>query len=272
MIPLLFVENVRCSLGGREVLRGLTFTLREGERLAVVGPNGAGKTTLLRILAGTLSPSFGRVTLEGRELLALPPKDRARKIAVLPAETATPFAFTVREFVSIGRTPHLGWFGGEREEDDRAVARALEATGTAGLREREVTTLSSGERQRVFLAQALAQAPSLLLLDEPTAHLDLAHEIEIFDRLVGENRDGLTWIAVLHDLNLASEYAERILLLREGRILGDGPPEEVLREETLRAVFGEGLLVDRNPSTGAPNVRIAPRRRPVAQAPPGDYT
>ncbi|HET6203855.1 MAG TPA: ABC transporter ATP-binding protein [Planctomycetota bacterium] len=264
MNGLLEARGVRVRCNGSEILRGVTLQVRRGERLAIVGPNGSGKTTLLRALAGVMHPNRGRILFEGRDLAAIPPRLLARRLALLPAETDTPFAFRVREFVAIGRLPHRRWFEREREEDDRVVDRSLEATGTASLADREVTSLSSGERQRVFLAQALAQEPTLLLLDEPTAHLDLAHEVEIFDRLLAENRFGLSFVAVLHDLNLAAEYAERILILNRGRIVAAGSPAAVLREEILEPVFGARLRVARDPSSGTPNVRIAPRSGAVA--------
>ncbi|MGH7151074.1 MAG: ABC transporter ATP-binding protein [Planctomycetota bacterium] len=259
MTAVLEARSVFAGYDGVEVLRGVTLEVRRGERLAIVGPNGSGKTTLLRALAGVLRLRGGRILFEGHDLPAMSPRWLARRLALLPAETDSPFAFRVREFVAIGRIPHRRWFDREGKEDARAVEHALRATRTLGFADRDITTLSSGERQRVFLAQALAQEPELLLLDEPSAHLDISHEVEIFEGLLAANRAGLAWVAVLHNLNLAAEFAERILLLHRGRIVAAGSPDAVLREEVLEPVFGPALRVDRNPSSGAPNVRIAPR-------------
>jgi iron complex transport system ATP-binding protein len=239
------VEDLACAYDGREALRDVDCSLEAGERVAVLGPNGSGKTTLLRALCGTLRPRRGSVRFEGKPLRSIGTRELARALAVVPAETAVPFAYTVQEFVSIGRMPHLGWFGRASPRDRRSVERALEVTDTVSLAEREVRSLSSGERARVVLAQALAQGPRLLLLDEPTNGLHRA--------------EGLTWLAVLHDPNLAAEYASRLLVLREGSLVEDGPPEKALRGDLVREVFGEALVVDRNPATGAPNVRFAPR-------------
>jgi iron complex transport system ATP-binding protein len=249
--------DVACGYGGDDILRGVSLGVRPGELLAVAGPNGSGKSTLIRLLSRVLAPRSGKVTLEGRDLYEMPARDCAKALAVLPQESAVEFEFTCREIVELGRAPHLGRFQSEREEDRAAVRAALERTGTWELRDRSILELSGGERQRVFLARAFAQEPRALLLDEPTAHLDLAYQVEIL-RLARRQavHAGVAVIAVLHDLNLAAAFANRMAILFQGRVAASGTPEQVLREETLREIYGADVAVRPHPETGRPFVYV----------------
>jgi iron complex transport system ATP-binding protein len=233
----------------RAVLRGLDLVVGAGELVALLGPNGSGKTTLLRAIAGTLHPDAGRVALFGRDLAAWTRMSLARRVAVLPQSLALPDGFRVAELVEMGRAPHATrWFGAS-PEDAEAVERALADAEALGLAERHADELSGGERQRVLIAMALAQQPELLLLDEPTLHLDIAHQASLLATVARlRARRGLTVIAVLHDLNLAAAHAPRVVVLDAGRIAADGPPASVLRPDLVRATFGvavdEALTAD----------------------------
>jgi len=235
---------VRAGYRGSEVLRGIDVAVRSGEVVAIVGPNGAGKSTLLRVLAGLLPPRAGSVTLDGRAVASLDRAQLARRIAVVPQVFDTLFPFTVREIVALGRTPWLGPFGTLGRDDTRAVTRALDDVDASALADRRIDRVSGGERQRAVLAMALAQEADVLLLDEPTVHLDPAHQRALLDVIVRLARDrGLIVLAVLHDLNLASAMATRFLVLRDGAIAFDGAPGEALTRPLLRDVFGPGLDV-----------------------------
>lgn len=249
--------DVACGYGGDDILRGVSLGVRPGELLAVAGPNGSGKSTLIRLLSRVLAPRSGKVTLEGRDLYEMPARDCAKALAVLPQESAVEFEFTCREIVELGRAPHLGRFQSEREPDRAAVRAAMERTGTWELRERSILELSGGERQRVFLARAFAQEPRALLLDEPTAHLDLAYQVEILRlaRRQAAERE-VAVIAVLHDLNLAAAFADRMALLFRGRVAAVGTPAEVLREPALREIYGADVTVRPHPDTGRPFVYV----------------
>ena len=235
--PILSCSGLSVALGGRTILHGLDVDVREGEWLGVVGPNGAGKSTWLRALAGLL-PHSGSVQLRGREVRDWPGRARAREVALVRQQTDLPFAFSVREIVALGRAPHLGWLSPLSREDRRSVNGALDALKLNDLAERPVTALSGGEQQRVLLAQSLAQQAPLLLLDEPTAHLDVRHRLDLLDhvrQLVGA---GHTVIAAMHDLEWAARYSDRILMLHEGRVAALGTPREVLTPAGLAEVFG----------------------------------
>lgn len=259
-VSYLSVQSVTCGYGGRPVLQEISFHVRRGEFLAVVGPNGSGKSTLVRALCGALRPHSGQVMLDGREVHRMGARERARHLAVVAQETAVEFDFAVREVVALGRIPHLLPLRGETAHDRAAVERALAMTNTAHLADRLITRLSGGERQRVMVARALAQEPSLLILDEPTAHLDIAHQVELLDLTRRLNRrDGLTVVTVLHDLNLAAQYADRLLMLKEGRRYAEGAPADVLTEANLLAVYGSRVKVIRHPVEGTPHVVLLSR-------------
>lgn len=265
---MLRVESVTAGYGGAPVLKGLDLRVDRGEFLAVVGPNGSGKSTLVRAATGALVPTEGRILLEGRDLRGLRPREVARVLAVVAQDTAVGFDFTVEEVVALGRTPHLAPLRGETPLDRAAVQEAMRQTGTAPLADRLITALSGGERQRVMVARALAQEPRLLILDEPTAHLDIAHQVEILDLVRRLNRtEGLTVMAILHDLNLAALYADRLVMLKDGRCWADGPPAEVLTEANILAVYGSRVKIVRHPATGQPQVMLLPREAAVPARP-----
>jgi len=253
------IEALHFSYGPRPVLQGLELELAAGERVALLGRNGAGKSTLLSLIAGVRRPAGGRLLLDGRDLLSLAPRERARQVALVPQSPTVPFAFTVREWVSLGRTPYLASFAAESAADSRAVEDALAEVGVAELAGRLVGEISGGERQRAALAQAFAQEPRLLLLDEATAHLDLRHQMALLERVSHRSRtQGLTVLAALHDVNLAALWFERLVLLHEGRVLADGRPEEVLRPELLLTAFGCRVSVVAHPAHGGPLVALLP--------------
>jgi iron complex transport system ATP-binding protein len=251
------VDGIACAYDGTDVLSDVTLRLSPGDFVAVAGPNGSGKSTLIRALSRVLRPRLGSALLDGTDLYALPARRSAQAIAVLPQETALEFEFTCEEIVFMGRAPHLGRFETESERDRAVVREAMERTATWELRGRPILDLSGGERQRVLLARAFAQEPKVLLLDEPTAHLDLAFQVQIL-RLVRGLRDEkkTAVLASLHDLNLAAAYADRIVLLSKGRIAAAGTPAEVLTEPVLRPVFGPEVTVRVHPDTGAPLVLV----------------
>ncbi|HWI52938.1 MAG TPA: heme ABC transporter ATP-binding protein [Symbiobacteriaceae bacterium] len=260
----LSAQSVTCGYGARPVLREFSLNVGAGEFLAVVGPNGCGKSTLVKAISRALRPSAGRVLLEDRDIWALKPRDLARQMAVVAQETGIEFEFTVEEVVAMGRLPHAARFRRETEADERAVRAALEATSTLHLKDRLVTGLSGGERQRVMVARALAQEPRLLILDEPTAHLDIAHQVELLDLTRRLNRErGLTVIAVLHDLNLAAQYAGRLLMIKDGRRYAEGAPAEVVTEANVAAVYGSRVRVTAHPEEGSPHVILLSGERRV---------
>ncbi len=237
------LDDVTVSLGGREVVRDVSAVVARGEWVALIGPNGAGKTTLLRAVAGLL-PHEGRVSLLGRPETGLDRRELARILAVVPQTPETPPWLTVAEYVLMGRTPHLGRLAREGEADRDAAARALDRLELEALADRTLGTLSGGERQRVVVARALAQEASIVLLDEPTAALDIGHQqqaLELLDGLRGP--DGLTLVAAMHDLTLAAQYADRVLLLSEGRIVADGAPADVLTEAALAEHYGATVRI-----------------------------
>jgi iron complex transport system ATP-binding protein len=254
---ILEVEGVSCAYEGPEVLSGVTLGVLPGDFVAVAGPNGSGKSTLIRTMSRVLRPTLGRALLEGRDLYAIAARQSAQSIGVVPQESLIDFDFTAEEIVLMGRAPHLGRFDAERESDRAAVHEAMTRTGTWELRHRSIRELSGGERQRVLLARAFAQEPRVLLLDEPTAHLDIAYQVQVF-RIVRELRSEkkTAVLATLHDLNLAAAYADRIVLLSRGRVAAAGVPREVLQEGILREVFGADLTVRVHPDTGSPLVLV----------------
>jgi iron complex transport system ATP-binding protein len=254
---VLELDDVRFGYEARRVIDGVTVTVERGEVLAVVGPNSAGKTTLVRLISKVLVPSRGAVRLDGVDVGRLGRVDVARTIAVVPQEVALAFPFTVLEFVLSGRYPHAttGFFDGP--DGLRLAREALDTVGVADLGERLVTALSGGERQLVLVARALAQRPRLLVMDEANAHLDLRHQVNLA-RLIRRlpRQEGTAIVFVSHDLNLASQLADRILVLADGRVAGLGTPDAVLEADRLEAVYGCPVRVVRDTATGRPRVEI----------------
>ena len=223
----------------RLALDGVDLAIEAGERVALIGGNGAGKSTLLRVVAGTLAPSAGHVELLDQPLAALSRMAIARRLGVVPQAAALPFATRVEEVVGLGRIPHEDPFRGPRPADHAAIRSAIDRVGIGDLVGRDARELSLGERQLVLIAMAIAQDTPILLLDEPTVHLDLRHQVAAMELLVGLNeRDGMTVVAVLHDLGMAAHFFGRLVLLERGRIIADGSPAEVLTPQRIRAVFG----------------------------------
>jgi iron complex transport system ATP-binding protein len=247
---MLSVQNITIKYGPCDVLRDISFDLKTGEIIAVLGANGAGKTTLIRALNGTLPVSTGEIMLNNKALANFSRREIAQSIAVVAQENETKFPVTVLQFVLSGRFARGSAFGWETENDLEIAETALRMCDLANYDGRLMNELSGGERQRVVLARALATEAKILLLDEPTANLDLAHQALMF-QLVRERcrQDASSAIVITHDLNLASEFADRIMLLKNGRIFAIGTPTEVLREENLREVFDVRVLLDENPAS-----------------------
>ena len=246
--------EMRYTPNGKLILRGISLDVSPGQCVGILGPNGAGKSTLLRIIAAVLPASAGTVFLDGRALGQWSARERAQRLAFVPQRTGIPFPFRAREVVLMGRTPYLRRWQKEGLEDFRIVDEAMALTDTVPLAGRDVTTLSGGEMQRVALARALAQKPSFLLLDEPTASLDLRHQLEILDVLTELVHSGVTVLAVLHDLNLAATYCATVILLKDGEVYAAGPPAAVLTPQTLRAVFAVEVFLGTHPVTGGPYI------------------
>ena len=261
MTPALDVHDLSFGYGRQPVLRQVSFKIGQGGFFVIIGPNGSGKTTLLRIMAGLQGGFSGSVRVQGEAVQGIPPRRLARIIGHVPQQRTEPCPFSVREMVLLGRAPHLGVFGLERASDRETAEQAMRFTQVAHLAERSMDELSGGEAQRVVIARALCQEPSIMLLDEPTAALDLAHQVRIMDLMERLCRDkGMTVVMVSHDLNLAAMYGRHLLLLKEGRVLRQGPPKGVLTFETLEEAYGCVLLSEQSPLGDYPRVTPVPGR------------
>jgi len=245
---------IHFSYNKTKVIENVSMSLSQGEFLGIIGPNGAGKSTMLRLLCGILRPEKGDVFLFGTKLLNQRPKEIAQKIAFVPQETHFALDFTVEEIVGMGRYPYQRPFQREDPKDHAAIEYSLEAANVGSLRRRLVNTLSSGERQRVVIARALAQDPRILLLDEPTSHLDLHHQYVIMGLLKKLNAEGISVVVVHHDLNLASLYCERLILMHLGRIFAKGKPNDLLNQKTLGEVYGTAIRIVRHPEKDVPQI------------------
>ena len=235
---MLTVQSISVQYEERQALRDVSFQIQPGEILGVIGPNGAGKTSLVRAISGVLPLAAGQISMDGRDLGRLSEMERARQLAVVPQARNLPGAFTVWEMVLLGRTPHLGWLGSLSPQDEEITRQAMRRTDTLALAERRLGELSGGEQQRVLMARALAQTAPILLMDEPTTHLDLQYQVALMDlaRSLAE-QEKLAILVCLHDLNLVARYARRVALLVEGRLQAIGTPEEVLTAERLSQVY-----------------------------------
>ena len=275
-VPAFEVKGLHFSYGrsqAREaewVLRDLTLRIEPGEILGIVGPNGSGKTSLLKLLAKLREPQQGGIALFGTSLARLSQEEMAQTVALVPQDSVQTFPFTVAETVLMGRFPHrhqsrwsLG-FGWEDQADCAVAAHAMATMDIGHLAARAVTDLSGGERQRAMIARALAQAPRVMLLDEPTAFLDLQHQVEICSVLSRLRDDrGLTVVIISHDLNLASQYCDRVAMLKDGRLSAVGTPSDVMSVEILREVYGCDVLIDSHPESGLPRITLPNRHLPA---------
>jgi iron complex transport system ATP-binding protein len=262
------LRDLGVDIAGRRIVTGIGFTVPDGTFAGLLGPNGSGKSTILKAIYRVHRPAAGQILMDGHDLLALRPRDAARRIAVVAQEFTLEFDFTVAELVMIGRTPHKRAF--DRDDDtDRAVAeQAIERIGCQHLAHRGFNTLSGGEKQRVLIAQALAQGADHLILDEPTNHLDIRYQVEILELVAGL---GVTVLAAIHDISLAALFCDTVHLIAGGQLITGGPPKEVLTAATVRAAYGTEVLVIAHPETGTPH--LIPRRarhldRPAPQASP----
>jgi iron complex transport system ATP-binding protein len=246
-------EDVALKFGDREILRGVSLEVPEGAVVALAGRNGAGKTTLLRVASRVLRPSAGRVTIQGTPIDAFSRRELAKRVAVVPQDTPVSFPFRVIEVVLMGRSPHLGVLGFESRADIALARSVMERVGIEEFADRSILDLSGGERQLVLIARALTQQPKVLLLDEPTAHLDLAHRVAVLDLVRDFAREGRSALVVSHDLSLSARSSDRLALLAEGRVLDCGAPADVLTPDNLATAFGIRADVIRAPD-GSPLV------------------
>ena len=265
----LTAHALNAGYGERRVLDGIDLELPDGEFTVIVGPNACGKSTLLRTLARLLRPTGGGVLLDGQDIRRLPTRQVARKIGLLPQSSIAPEGITVYDLVARGRYPHQSMLAGWSEEDERAVDAALADTHVTDLADRPVDELSGGQRQRVWVAMVLAQETPLVLLDEPTTFLDIAHQLEVLELVQRLRTAGRTVVAVLHDINQAARYSSHLIAMSEGRIVAHGPPREVVTADLIEQVFGLRSRVIADPDTGDPVVLPRAVATPAAEARPG---
>lgn len=259
MTNLLRINNLSGGYANVQVIKDISLAIQGGDFIGLIGPNGCGKTTLLRLLTRILPLQKGGVFLEDKDISKMKLKEICREVAFVQQDTMINFPFTVSEIVLMGRIPHLKRLQTESKKDFAIAEAALVMTDTINLKHKNINELSSGERQRVIIAKALAQEPILLLLDEPTSHLDIGHQIQILDLLKRLNRkNNLTIVMVLHDLNLAGEYCNRIVLLNEGKVFKEGVPQEVLTYQNIEAVYKTVVVVHENPINKKPFVILVP--------------
>jgi len=261
---LLEANNLHFRYRTQPVIEGVSLAVAPGEMLGVIGPNGSGKSTLVRLLSGVLTPASGKIALDGRALHSYSRRELARRIAVVPQETLIEFPFSVTEVVLMGRSPHLGGFAFESTADVQVAHAAMQRTGVLDLQHRSIHELSGGERQRVILARALAQEASVMLLDEPAAFLDIRHQVDTYDLLHELQNEGTGIITVLHDLNLATLYCDRVILLKAGSAVATGQPADVITYAAIKDVYDTEVYVDVNDVTGA--VNVLPLSRKYRQA------
>jgi len=254
-------ENLYYSYGSYPVLHDLSFSVESGVFFVIIGPNGSGKTTLMKLISRIVKPQTGQINIFGRPIGSYPRKALAKTIAFVPQTSPLDFPFSVTEVVLMGRSPHLGMLAMEQEKDLKIAMQAISFTGIEHLADRKLDQLSGGERQRVFIARAICQQPQIILLDEPTASLDLAHQVRIMDLMEKlKTEKDVTIVMVSHDVNLAAMYGEHLLLLREGQIVSIGHPNDVLTFQTLEDAYDCKLLVDESPLGQFPRVTLVPQK------------
>ncbi|MBT9369896.1 ABC transporter ATP-binding protein [Rhizobium sp. CSW-27] len=258
----LHADNVTLRYDERTISRDLSVAIPDGAFTVIVGPNACGKSTLLRALSRLLVPSVGQVILDGRSLLDIPAREAARRLGLLPQSSTAPDGITVADLVARGRYPHQSFLRQWSKADEEAVVSAMEATGVTEISARLVDELSGGQRQRVWIAMVLAQQTPILLLDEPTTFLDIAHQIELMDLLADLNAEGRTIVAVLHDLNHACRYATHLIAMKDGAVVAEGPPSAIVSEDLVDVVFDLSSIIIPDPVTGTP--LIVPKGRHAA--------
>ncbi len=248
-------ENIRAGYGDREILRGFSAEIKKGEFVGLIGANGTGKSTLLKCLSGLIPINSGKIIIEGHDNTTLKQRERAKMVAVVPQSFAIDYDFLVEEIVLMGRNPYLSYKDRESDEDYRIVENAMKMTGTLGFKGRLFNELSGGEKQRVIIARAIAQEPDIILLDEPTSALDIHHQVEVMELIEHLNRErGVTVVAVLHDVNLASRYCDRLIMMKDGAAMVDGSPSKVIIEENLRHIYQMKMMVRENPIFNKPEI------------------
>lgn len=259
---LVIADNVTCGYHhNQQILKDVSFKVKEGEFLGIIGPNGSGKSTLLRAASGCLKPAFGSVLYKGSNLYDIPHHQIAKDFAFVAQDTVFSFSFTAWEVVLMGRIPYLARMQQETSRDFQIARESMQLTDTLQFLNRQVNELSAGERQMTIIAKALAQDPKVLFLDEPTSHLDIGHQVQILNLLNELNRKkNITVIIVLHDLNLASEFCDRVLLVNNGSIFKAGSPEEVLTYQNIEEVYKTLVLVNKNPISGHPHILLINKR------------
>ncbi len=249
------VNDLFFKYGNKEVLKNINMNIKPGAFISIIGPNGSGKSTLLKNISTYLRPQKGSILLNSIDINSFPRKEISKNISVVPQNTSLEFDFKVKDIVMMGRHPYIDRFRGETSQDIKIVEKAMYYTNIIMLSHRMFNELSGGEKQRVILAQALAQEPKILLLDEPVSHLDLQHQVEILDLIKNMSTlESLTIISVLHDLNMASEYSDYIILLKDGKVLYEGKPDEVLNQENIAEAFNINVYINGNPMTGKPYI------------------
>ena len=251
------IENINLDYGPRSVIRDFSFQLYPGELLGLVGPNGCGKTSVIKSLSRILTPRSGRILLDGKDLRGIVRSELARIIGVVPQNPSLPETFTVFEVVILGRNPHMGLLSGETARDIAIVRQAMERTGITHLAKRRIGELSGGEKQRVTIARVLAQEPQVILMDEPTANLDIAQQMDILDLITGmcHEKNTASLIAI-HDLNIAAQYCSRIIMLKDGELYAEGTPSEVITADNVREVFGADTTIYPHPENNLPMVLL----------------
>lgn len=255
------VNNLNYSVNDKNILKDICVSINRGKFYSIIGPNGSGKTTLLKNITNSLKVNKNTVLIENKDILSYNSKELAQNLSYVPQENSCDFDFSVWDIVLMGRYPYLGKFQQESDEDLDIVKSCLTKTKTYHLKDKNIKFLSGGERQRVFIARALAQQTNILLLDEPISMLDIHHQLEIMDTLKGLNSNmDITTLCVLHDLNIASEYSDTLILVNEGEIVAMGTPDEVLTIENIQKVYNVNAHIDHNPFTNKPHIMVIPQR------------
>lgn len=258
--PIIHAERLCKRYGDKTVLSNVSLSVQPGEWLGIIGPNGSGKSTLLSLVSGADTASAGRVRIQGRAVASYKRKALSRLMAVLQQEALPPLSFTVREIVEMGRFPYQSWFGSEGEDSGPFIDNIMERLQLTPLADRPLDRLSGGQRQRAALAKLMAQSPSIVLLDEPTTYLDIHYQVQFMDVVRDWQQDcGLTVVSVLHDLNLASLYCDRLVVMQEGQLIAEGTPDELISAELLERIFATRTTIVPHPETGRPQVLICPQ-------------